>query len=114
MIVFHAQTLTIGALARVVANGGGGGGGAGNNDPGDDGIPGDPANPLLPSLGGQAATTGRCPGGNGAAGTMAPTNGTSFDNGGGGGGGGFGQIRILKGGTPASFPAGTVSPTPTT
>lgn len=113
MIAFHAMQLSVTAMAKVNANGGGGGAGAGQNDDGGAGQDPNQLTPLVAALGSQDSTTGRVPGGNGAGGVTGATGGTDNGNGGGGGGGGFGQIRVLKGGTPGSFPAGTVSPIPT-
>lgn len=112
MIVFHADTLTIAATAKINANGGGGGAGAGQNDSGGPGQSPDQTTPLLPALGSTNDTMGRVPGGNGAGGPTGATAGTDGGNGGGAGGGGFGQIRVLAGGNAASFPTGTVSPIP--
>ncbi|HEY5944398.1 MAG TPA: hypothetical protein VIV40_02860 [Kofleriaceae bacterium] len=108
MIVLYAPTLTVGAAARIFANGGGGGGGAGNST--NDGSPGsDAIAPDTAAPGGIAGDIQGTAGGSGAFKSVPAGVVAGAAQGGGGGGGGVGVIRILSG---QSVPAINVSPAP--
>lgn len=106
MIGLDSPAITIGALGRVFANGGGGGEGGGNSNGGNDGV--DSAGPLLVSTGGRGNAGVGGDGGDGATGTTAATAGENQDDSGGGGGGGVGVIRVF----PSQNLGGSISPPP--